>query len=126
MFLKRILAFVIDWNLSAIPTLLFAFIFREIYKTQEASGIAILLLVLFVLLYPTLFVLRDVIFKGRSVAKRLLRLYVVDKNTNSLPSNKKLAIRNLFFFLYPIDAILLFVKKQTLGDMITETSVVSK
>ena len=119
---KRILAFVIDWNLSAIPTLLFTLLL----KTTEPSGIMIFLTLLFILLYPVIFVLRDILCGGRSVAKRIFKLHVVDLSTNTLPSKKKLIIRNLFFFIYPINAVLLIWKKQTLGDMVTETTVICK
>jgi uncharacterized RDD family membrane protein YckC len=119
---KRILAFLIDWNLSAIPTLLFT-----VYlKTTEPTGIMIFLAFLFILLYPVIFVLRDVLCGGRSVAKRIFKLHVIDLHTNTLPSKKKLMIRNLFFFVYPVEAILLIINKQTLGDMVTETTVICK
>ena len=53
------------------------------------------------------FVLRDVIFKGRSIGKRIFGLYVLDKNTNEPASIKQRIIRNLFFFIYPVDGIIL-------------------
>lgn len=123
---KRIAAWFIDWVLSGIPALIYAFVFREVIKLYGISVIMVVLFVLFVFSYPIIFVFRDVIFNGQSIAKRFFRLYVIDKSTNEIPSNKKLAIRNLFFFIYPIDAILLIATNQSIGDMVTETTVVCK
>lgn len=68
----------------------------------------------------------DVIFKGRSVGKRIFGLYVLDKNTSEpLLLNKKI-IRNIFFFIYPIDGIILIATKESIGDKIVNTVVVKK
>ena len=124
--LKRIVAFIIDWVLSGIPAIIYASIFWEISKTEGLNAVNVILFLLFFLSYPTIFVLRDVIFKGRSVAKRILGLRVIDTQTNALPSKSKLIVRNLFFFIYPIEAILLLANNHTLGDMVTGTTVITK
>ncbi len=82
--------------------------------------------VLLVLLYPLLFVFRDVIFKGRSIGKRIFGLYVLDKNTNESASIKQRIIRNLFFFIYPVDGIIMIATKESIGDKICNTVVVKK
>ena len=123
--LKRILAWIIDWILSGIPAVAYAWIFWEFSKTQGLHAVGVILFFLFFLSYPTIFVLRDVIFKGRSIAKRILGLHVVDVQTNASPSVSRLILRNLFFVLYPIEAILLLVTDQTLGDMASKTTVVT-
>lgn len=95
----------------------------------EAQGLRVvyaLVFVLFVLSYPVLFVVRDVLFKGRSVAKRIFKLRVIDNETNELPKKQKLIIRNLFFFIYPIEAILLIATNKSIGDMATNTTVVNR
>ena len=123
--LKRILAWIIDWILSGIPGVTYAWLFWEYTQTHGLRAVGVVLFVLFFLSYPTIFVLRDVIFKGRSVAKRILGLQVIDVQTNALPSVSKLILRNLFFFLYPIEALMLLATNQTLGDMATKTTVVT-
>ena len=122
--IKRILAWIIDWNLCGLPTLIYALIFSEIARTQGTNIGGMLLFVLLVLLFPTMFVFRDVLFNGRSIAKRLFRLRVIDNATNERTSNKKLVIRNLFFVAYPVELVLLIVTGRSLGDMVTKTSVV--
>ena len=123
--LKRILAWIIDWILSGIPGVTYAWLFWEYTQTHGLRAVGVVLFVLFFLSYPTIFVLRDVMLKGRSVAKRILGLQVIDVQTNALPSVSKLILRNLFFFLYPIEAFMLIATNQTLGDMATKTTVVT-
>ena len=122
--LKRILAWIIDWNISGIPALLYAFIFRKVVETQGLNAMGALLFVFFVLSFPAIFVFRDVIFKGQSIAKRIFKLRVIDIETNELPSNQKLIIRNLFFFLYPVEFIMLLASNKSLGDMATNTTII--
>ena len=122
--LKRILVWIIDWNISGLPALLYAFIFRKVVETQGINAIGALLFVFFVLSFPAIFVFRDVIFKGQSIAKRIFKLRVIDNETNELPSNRKLIIRNLFFFLYPVEFIMLLASDKSLGDMVTNTTIV--
>ena len=124
--LRRILAWIIDWNLCGIPALIYTFIFNTIIETQGLRVVYTLVFVLFVLSYPVLFVVRDVLFKGRSVAKRIFKLRVIDNETNELPQKQKLIIRNLFFFIYPIEAILLIATNKSIGDMATNTTVVNR
>ena len=122
--LKRILVWIIDWNISGLPALLYVFIFRKVVETQGINAIGALLFVFFVLSFPAIFVFRDVIFKGQSIAKRIFKLRVIDNETNELPSNRKLIIRNLFFFLYPVEFIMLLASDKSLGDMVTNTTIV--
>ncbi len=123
--LKRIVAWIIDWILSGIPGVTYAWLFWEYTQTHGLRAVGVVLFVLFFLSYPTIFVLRDVIFKGRSVAKRILGLHIIDVQTNTAPSASKLMLRNLFFLLYPIEAFMLLATNQTLGDMATKTTVVT-
>ena len=122
--LKRILAWIIDWNISGIPAILYALIFRKIAEAQSINAIGALLFVFFVLSFPAIFVFRDVIFKGQSIAKRIFKLRVIDIETNDLPSNQKLIIRNLFFFIYPVEFIMLLASNKSLGDMATNTTII--
>lgn len=124
--IKRILAWIIDWNLCGLPALIYALIFSEIARTQGTNIGGLLLFVLLVLLFPTIFVFRDVLFNGRSIAKRLFRLRVIDDVTAEKPSNKKLVLRNLFFVAYPVELVFLIATGRSLGDIVTKTSVVKK
>lgn len=94
--LKRILAWVIDWNLSCIPALLYTLIFRRIVETQGVNAIGMLLVVFFAVSFPAIFVCQNVIFKEQSIARRIFWLRVADAETNEAPSRQKLITRNLF------------------------------
>ena len=124
---RRIIAWIIDWNLSGLPCLLYTTIFMDAFKRPSIQSVGyILIFVLLVFLYPVTFVFRDVIFKGRSIGKRIFGLYVLDKNTNEPASIKQITIRNLFFFIYPIDGIILLATKESIGDKAVNTIVVKK
>ncbi len=122
--LKRILAWIIDWNLSGLPAITYAITYAAIARTHGTNIVLNLLFILFVLSFPVLFVCRDVIFKGQSPARRIFKLRVIDSETRMPPSKEKLIIRNLFFFIYPIDAIMLLAKDKTIGDTVANTTVV--
>ena len=124
---RRIVAWIIDWNLSGLPCLLYTTIFMDMFKRPSTQNIGyILIFMMLVFLYPITFVFRDVILKGRSIGKRIFGLYVLDKNTNEPASIKQRIIRNLFFFIYPVDGIVLIVTKESIGDKAVNTIVVKK
>lgn len=114
--LKRILAFIIDWNL-AMALVAAASCFLLIFPAMA------LLIFPLILAALALFVLRDLIFKGRSPGKRLLKLHVFDRSTLEPAAPKQQAVRNLFFFLYVIDGIILLSSGQSIGDRVAGTIV---
>ncbi len=125
--IRRIIAWIIDWNLSGLPCMIYTTIFMEVFKRPSFENIGyILIFILLVFLYIITFVFRDVIFMGRSVGKRIFRLFVLDKNTNEKASVSQRIIRNLFFFIYPVDGIVLIITKESIGDKIANTIVVNK
>ena len=73
-----------------------------------------------------MFVLRDVIFKGRSLGKRIFGLYVYDKNSLEKASAKQCFLRNIFFIIYAIDGIILIATGKTVGDRVAGTMVMTK
>ena len=99
----------------------------DVFKRPSIQSMGfILIFMILVFLYPVTFVFRDVIFKGRSIGKRIFGLYVLDKNTNEPASIKQRIIRNLFFFIYPIDGIILLATKESIGDKAVNTIVVKR
>ena len=129
---RRIIAWIIDWNLSGLPCFIYTAIFMDVLKRPSIQSMGyilifmILIFMILVFLYPVTFVFRDVIFKGRSIGKRIFGLYVLDKNTNEPASIKQRIIRNLFFFIYPIDGIILLATKESIGDKAVNTIVVKR
>lgn len=125
--IRRIVAWIIDWNLSGLPSLLFVAFLRDCLTRPSFQNAGVLLILLaLILLYPVLFVFRDVIFKGRSIGKRIFGLYIIDKSTNQPALMKQRIIRNLFFFIYPVDGIILLATKESIGDRLVNTAVIKK
>ena len=72
-----------------------------------------------------LFLLKDLVFRNASIGKRALNLEIL-KSDNTVPSVSTLILRNIFVFLWPIDAILILANKRKIGDIIFKTKVVEK
>ena len=123
---RRCAAWFVDWILSCFPCLLFTIVFMPLFKRPSFSDGILWLFVVFVLWIPLSFIFRDVIWKGRSVGKRLFFLQVLDARTQKPASAKQKVLRNLFLFLYPIDFFVLLSSYRTIGDQIAHTMVVAK
>jgi len=124
--LRRAGAFLLDWNIIGFSVLLLLGFCLKLLRTwtAEASALVNLFTIVFVLLYPAIFILRDFIFGGRSIGKRILGLVVLDRNTGEAAKGKKLFLRNLFLIAMQIDAIVLFISGTSIGDRVAQTVVV--
>ena len=125
---RRFLAWVIDWNLIGfsvmiLTTIVFA-VLDSILHADSQTIAPILMLV--ILLYPVCFVLRDLIFGGRSLGKRIMGLVVLDRQTGMQANAGKCVLRNLFLFIVHIDAIVMLTSGTTIGDRAAHTVVVRK
>lgn len=76
-------------------------------------------------IFTFLFLLKDLVFRNASIGKRALNLEIL-KSDNTVPSVSTLILRNIFVFLWPIDAILILANKRKIGDIIFKTKVVEK
>ena len=124
---KRLIAFVIDWNITLLPFVVVFSFFAIFLRKESTVNPLIFLLCFFAIIFAFgAFVLRDVIFKGRSLGKRIFGLYIYEKSSLKQASLKQCFLRNIFFFLYFIDGILLLVTGQTIGDRVAGTLVTSK
>ena len=70
------------------------------------------------------FVCRDWLLGGRSIGKRILGLTVVDRKTGEAVTGSKLVLRNLFFFIYPVDGGFLLFSGRSIGERTTGTAVI--
>lgn len=123
--IRRIIAWIIDWNLSGLPCLIYITLFYDYFIRPSFQNIGLILIfILLVFLHPVIFVFRDIIFKGCSIGKRIFRLHIIDKNTGEPASAKQKIIRNLIFFIYPIDGIILLATKESIGDKAVNTVVI--
>ncbi len=128
---KRILAFILDWNILGFAVLLLLAL--ELYFF-DANGLMsnppqlpiTICIPLTMLLYPVLVILRDFIFKGRSLGKRIMGLVILDLKTATKPKLSKTILRDIFFFLYQVDVIVMLVSGKSIGDYLAHTVVVNK
>ena len=125
---RRFLAWVIDWNLIGFSVMILtAIVFAVLDSILHADSQAIApILMLVILLYPVCFVLRDLIFGGRSLGKRIMGLVVLDRETGMQANAGKCVLRNLFLFIVHIDAIFMLASGTTIGDRAAHTVVVRK
>lgn len=128
---RRVAAWLIDWNITGLFTgmlysiLMFVIISLNITVTKDPFVFAMALLT--ILTYPILFILRDLIFGGRSLGKRLLGLAVIDRRTAGKTNCKQRIIRNIFsVLLMQIDIVVMLVRGQSIGDTLAHTAVVLK
>lgn len=128
----RVGAFVIDWNIMGLPTIIWSLTAFILYPVQgvspSESDIYKLFVGLIVFLFAWLvcFVLRDFIFKGRSPGKRIFGLIIVDRKSGGSPTKKQLILRNIFFFLQSMDGIIMLLRGVSIGDSVAQTLVLSK
>ncbi len=126
-YLKRFLAFIIDWNITLLSTMLlfslgpdFDFINPSI---KMFLNYTVILGVMILIVFP---LLKDLLFKNASLGKKVLGLRIIDAKTGNKPRASQVVIRNLVFYLVFLNAIVLLITKRSLGDMISGTQVVSK
>ena len=125
---RRLLAWIIDLNIIGFSIVLLATIVSSVldYAFKVDSKITTLILMLVTMMYPIFFVLRDLIFGGRSLGKRIMGLMVLDRQTGMQANVGKCALRNLFLFIVHIDAIFMLASGTTIGDRAAHTLVVRK
>ena len=125
---RRLLAWILDWNIIGLSVIfLISIVSALLYDALEAEAQGAALIMLFLILqYPICFVLRDLIFGGRSLGKRIMGLIVLDRQTGTQAKAGKCALRNLFLFALQIDVLFMLVSGTTLGDRAAHTVVVRK
>lgn len=119
---RRLIAFIIDFNISIILPI---FIFGYISTFLQSEVLIILVLFSTVIFALGIFIARDVIFKCRSLGKRILGLYVYNKKSLTPASKKQCFLRNIFLCLCLIDGIILLAMGETIGDLVANTFVTS-
>ena len=114
--LRRVFAWIVDAPLYAFPTMALATLLDD-FEMDFLSYIVVFFM-------PIVFVLRDVISKGRSFGKQMFELNILNKSSNDPASAKQKIVRNLFFVIFLIDGIVMLVTKESIGDKVANTIVV--
>lgn len=124
--IKRILAWVIDWNIIGSFVLLVVFLFSALFQenAEKENDFVKVVLMFCILSYPILFVLRDYIMGDRSLGKKMLGLVVLDQRTGEKAKVSQRIFRNIFLLVGYVDSIILLATGRTLGDRMAHTVVV--
>jgi uncharacterized RDD family membrane protein YckC len=129
---KRIVAFLIDRCVGLAPTFFFGIMFFIFLgaNVEEAAIVMLILTVVAYFLLDTLYMLmRDGLFDGRSVGKKVMNLQVLNRKNQPCGIGRSF-LRNLPFLisiLTFVELILIFVKPgRRLGDRMAKTRVISK
>ena len=130
-FIKRIIASIIDWYVGwGIFNLLFYYGPGVDYDLAVNPSVEIFKAPGFwmAFFFPILWVIfKDCIFNGVSLGKLICGVRVVDKDTRKKANFPVLIKRNLYLLLFSVELILLFVNKGIrLGDKTTNTEVILK
>lgn len=125
--LRRMLAFVIDWNIALLPMVVVMSVLITFLQRNHAEPAPALVMLLMAGMIGSLalFVQRDAVCKGRSPGKRLFGLGVYDRETYGPATRNQLVRRNLFFFLCFIDGLILLFTGRTIGDRFAGTAVLT-
>lgn len=116
---KRFSAQFIDEILALVVGYLFLLLLKEFLPSDNSAPMLAMWLV--VLIYT---LLADGMFKGQSIGKKILGLYVVNTKTDAPCTYTQSALRNITYLLGFIDLIfLLGSERRRIGDRIASTKV---
>ncbi|MCO6163583.1 RDD family protein [Flavobacterium sp. NRK F7] len=116
--LNRFLALFIDGIIGSILYYLGVFLYG-------ATGLS-LLVTIGGLVYLAYLLLRDALFGGQSIGKKVMKYKAVKEDGTSLDGDfMSSLIRNITLLIPLVDAILVLIDKPRLGDTIAKTKVVN-
>ena len=130
-FIRRFLAFLIDWNVMFGVTLAILslgtlkdpdFLLRPSFETLFSLDFF-----LGILWAPIYCLLKDCIFNGRSLGKLICGLTIVSSETGTRAPISSLIMRNLTYVIIQIELVVTLANKgKRLGDLIAKTEVVRR
>ncbi len=124
--LRRMGAWLLDWNFIGAFVLFLMGLASIFFASTWDSDDTVMILFCIMLLYPVGFVLRDLIFGGRSLGKRIFGLIVLDKQTAEKAKIHQRIIRGLFLFILQFDLIVMLIRGESIGDTVARTVIISK
>lgn len=124
--LKRLIAIFIDYYVILFVGFLLAFIVVTTGQALNISNIEFSIdLIINRITMPISIIgllLKDLIFKNKSLGKKIMKIEVKKKN-GQLPTSMELVLRNIFYIIWPIEFVILIICNQRIGDIILNTSV---
>lgn len=125
---KRILAFIIDFIITAIINNIpfWIMIMIPLIRGDRLPNSSIILRAIVSTLIAFLYLLLRDLPKSGSIGKMIMKLKIVDSETKEPASIGKRLLRNITWLLSWIDIIVYLAAKKRIGDMIAKTDVVEK
>ena len=117
--LRRMAAFLVDFYGSVALAFIVAFL-----------GVLLLpVLEIYIAMFCVIFAIgylfcRDWLLSGRSIGKRLCGLSVVDRDTHCPATIRQLLLKNLCYYIFPFDALVLILTGRSIGERISKTAVI--
>ena len=126
--IKRILAFIIDFIITAIINNIpfWILIMIPLIRGDRLPNSSIILRAIVSTLIAFLYLLLRDLPKSGSVGKMIMKLKIVDSETKEPASIGKRLLRNITWLLSWVDIIVYLAAKKRIGDMIAKTDVVEK
>ena len=123
---RRVGAAIFDWVLSGAVLMLAMSVIAAFTSSLVIEEVPYVLMIIIILSFPALFILRDVMWRGRSVGKRVFGLTVIDNKSGEIAKTSQRFVRNLFMFILHIDVLVMLITGRSIGDRVANTAVVSK
>lgn len=125
---KRFLAFIIDFVITAIINNIpfWILIMIPLLRGHRLPSSSIILRAMLSTLIAFIYLLLRDLPKNGSVGKMIMKLKVVDAKTKGPASMGKRLLRNVTWFLSWIEIIVYLAAKKRIGDMLAKTDVVEK
>ena len=121
--LRRCLAWALDWNIIGVIVAIITIAFWAVAAKTEQKALVLITFPV-ILAWFVLFILRDIVFGGKSLGKRIMKLQVIDRHTGMPASKKQKAMRGLSVFFLSFDALFMIISGYSIGDRLGDTAVV--
>jgi len=115
---KRILAMFIDYLIVLLISLIPLFVYAMVndFNVFEAVN-SIISFSMFLL------ILKDLLYKNASIGKKIMKIEIRKKD-NEFPSITTVILRNITVIIWPLECLLILLKKDRIGDIICDTKVI--
>jgi uncharacterized RDD family membrane protein YckC len=123
---KRIVAGFIDLVITSLvqTILMFTMVLLPVMQGTKSSENMMIDTLIISLASLSYLIIRDILGQ-KSIGKLIMQLNVVDNRTSQNASFLQRFLRNITWFLGPIEIIFFIVKRSRIGDIIAKTSIVS-
>ncbi len=115
---KRIIAMIIDFIIilliCQIPLHIYAMLKDfNIFEATNSVIATVMILTIF----------KDAVFKNASIGKKIMKIEI-RKDDNKIPPISIIILRNITVIIWPLECLLILMRKKRIGDIICNTKIV--